>query len=88
MADYGEWPLWGRNGLLSADALPLTDATKQRMRAWQNAYNGGSRDDWPLWTAPDGVGDEDEQAWVAEGKALRDVVQRDLGERYRVVFEA
>jgi hypothetical protein len=90
--DYGiEWPLWlerrGPRGPVDANHLQLSESTKARMRAWFNAYLGNERPDWPLWTAPEGATvDEDEEAWVAEGAAIRDLIQSELGRAYRVEY--
>lgn len=87
-ADYAPWPLWS-NGLSDEDALPLSEATKTRIKAWFNAYDESPKPDWPVWIAPSGAtsADEVEKAWVAEGEALRAVIQRELGPDYEVIFE-
>ena len=85
--DYGiEWPLWlDRRGPIDANQLRLSQSTMTRLRAWFNAYSGDPRPDWPLWTAPEGATvDEDEEAWVAEGAAIRDLIQAELGPSYEV----
>jgi len=80
-ADYVPWPLWGPNGgPLAEDALPLSEATKLRIKAWFNAYDA-HRPDWPLWTAPEGLSpEEDEQAWADEGEAIRAILEAELGQ--------
>jgi hypothetical protein len=83
-ADYAEWPLWDRRGLLHEDALPLSQPTKERIKAWLNAYDD-PRSDWPLWEPPPGLGpDDDEAAWVLEGERIRDQIQDELGDAYDV----
>ena len=88
-ADEAPWPLWGPDGLLEEQALPLSEPTRTRIKAWLNAYDDATRSDWPLWSAqPATAGtDAEEDAWVAEGAAIRAVVQRELGPEYEVVFE-
>jgi hypothetical protein len=91
--DYGiEWPLWlehrGRpRGPVDAHHLRLSESTMARMRAWFNAYLGNEGPDGPLWTAPEGTSENDEEeAWVAEGAAIRDLIQTDVGRAYRVEY--
>ncbi len=86
-ADYAPCPLWGPRGLIGEEELPLSEGVKDRIRAWLNAYGQSPRGDWPLWEAPEGTADE-EEAWVAEGAALRDLIPAELGPEYHVVFEA
>jgi hypothetical protein len=86
--DYGvEWPLWiDRRGPVDAHHLRLSESTMARMRAWFNAYDR-PRLDWPLWTAPEcATVDEVEEAWVAEGAAIRDLIQMELGPAYEVEY--
>jgi hypothetical protein len=87
MADEAPWPLWGPHGLLDEHDLPLSEPTRTRIKAWFNAYDD-VRPDWPLWLPPPGTeGTEaEEDAWAAEGEAIRDLVQRELGPEYEVVF--
>ena len=90
-ADYADWPLWWRGkggGLLAEDALPLSDALKNRIRAWLNAYDSHPTASWPMWTPPPGVdGEEQEEAWVQEGAEIRDLIAAELGPGYEVVYE-
>jgi hypothetical protein len=89
-ADYADWALWrGRRGLLSEDDLPLSEATKGRIRAWLNAYFDAPRPDWPLWTPPQGAAgtEAEEDAWVEEGETIRSLVQQELGPKHEVVYE-
>jgi hypothetical protein len=87
-ADYSDWSLWGPRGLLGENALPLSDATKLRIKAWFNAYSK-PRPDWPLWSPPDELAgsDAEEDAWVEEGQAIRDLIAAELGPTYEVTFE-
>jgi hypothetical protein len=63
-----------------ADELPLTESTKQRIKAWLNAYDQ-PRPGWPLWKAPEGLSPNDEeQAWVDEGEAIRRILEVELAE--------
>lgn len=57
------------------------------MRSWFNAYSD-PRPDWPMWTAREGMTeDEIEDAWVAEGATIRDLIQTELGPDYQVEYE-
>jgi hypothetical protein len=89
MADYATWPLWGPRGLLDEDDLPLSSSTKQRIKAWLNAYDLPPRPDWPLWQPPEtGMSDDaEEAAWVEEGEQLRDIIAAELGPDFDVVLE-
>jgi hypothetical protein len=85
-ADYAPWPLWGPGGgPLHENALPLSESTKLRIKAWFNAYDQ-ARPDWPLWEPPEGLSPEaEEQAWVEEGEAIRCILEAELGQP--VIFE-
>jgi hypothetical protein len=80
-ADCADWPLWApQGGPLDEDELPLTESTKLRLKAWFNAY-AQPRPDWPLWKGPEGLSpDDEEQAWVDEGEAIRQLLEAELGE--------
>ena len=91
MADYCDWPLWGPNGLLGEDDLPLSDDLKHRIKAWFNAFDDHSRQDWPLWAPPPearGTEESEERAWVQEGEVLRELIERELGDPYVVLFRS
>ena len=87
-ADYAPWPLWGPGGgPLAEDELPVSDELRQRIRAWFNAYDSHPRPDWPIWVAPSGLSDDEEEvAWVAEGEAIRVRLANELGPGYVVEF--
>lgn len=89
-AEHGaDWPLWGPRGLLDEAALPLSQSTKLRLKAWLYAYDG-RREEIPAWRPPVGtVGPVDEEdAWVEEGERLRELVQEELGAEYQVSLES
>lgn len=86
MADYGADPLWRRgqggkaNGMIALDALPLSTRLTQDLRAWAARFDALSETDyeWPN-TA-------DERKWVADGQALLEPDQRELGAGYDVSY--
>jgi hypothetical protein len=87
-AEHGvDWPLWGLDGLLDEESLPLSDGTR-RIRAWLYAYDD-RRGEVAAWVPPvDTVGaDAVEVAWVAEGERLRAAIQAELGTGFEVVLE-
>jgi hypothetical protein len=84
MADYSPWPLWGPNGLLGEDDLPLSSQLRDELKAWLNAYFPYPRPDWPLWRPTDPSQDEDE--WLREGERLRAEIEKELGDSYAVEF--
>ncbi len=89
-ADCVAWPLWLRGGPVDEFYLPLSEETRVRIRAWFNGQYWAPSKDWPMWTPPPGVGSDSdavEDAWVQEGEAIRDLIQRDLGPGYKVVLE-
>lgn len=83
-ADYAPWPLWGPDGLLAEDALPLSAPLRQRIRAWLRAYDDATSPD--AWSVPPESTDE-EDAWVAEGAAIRQQLEMELGPEHEVVYE-
>jgi len=80
-ADYVDWPLWcPSGGPLREDALPLSESTKLRRKAWFSAYDEPPRRDWPVWKPPEGLSPEAvEQAWVDEGEGIRRILEVELG---------
>ena len=80
-ADNVDWPLWAPSGgPLNEDALPLSETTKLRIKAWFNAYDEPPRRDWPVWKPPEGSSPEAvEQAWVDEGEEIRRIVEVEVG---------
>ncbi|MCK9878669.1 hypothetical protein MXD59_23380 [Frankia sp. Ag45/Mut15] len=81
MADYYAFPLWAEGGMVSPEALPLTDVLRDELALWSADYtriliaNGYS---WPS---------EQVQAdWNKRGYALAIRVARELGPSYEVVF--
>ena len=87
-AEHGvDWPLWGPNGLLDEESLPLSEGIRREIRAWLYAYDD-RRGEVPAWVPPpDAVSaDAKEDAWVEEGERLRSIIQAELGTGYEVVL--
>lgn len=92
-ADYQCWPLWHDGpgpdvGNVDPATLPLAPATVQRLLAWARRF------DAQLDLRHPGMPDEggqpmspaEHRAWIAEGQALAEQVQRELGPGCRVSF--
>ncbi|CUU53656.1 hypothetical protein Ga0074812_101154 [Parafrankia irregularis] len=81
MADYYAFPLWTGDGMLSPEALPLTDGLRDELALWSAEYTRTLSDngyDWP---------NEQVQAdWNGRGYALAVRVAQELGPSYEVVF--
>ena len=89
MADYAPWPLWGAGGMVAEDDLPLSPELKLRIKQWLNAYDRTpQRPEVATWIPPADLSREDqEEAWVAEGRAIRDAIEAELGPDFEVVYE-
>ena len=93
MAEYVAWPIWGPKGPMAEDELPLSQALKDRIKAWFNVWDPGwSRPDWPVFEPPT-KGHRTKRtktpkggSWNAEGRAIVEAMQEELGPRYRVVY--
>jgi hypothetical protein len=48
-ADYGSYPLWGVDEIdnIAPEELPLSQATIQRLNAWQDTYDKTLNQDYP-----------------------------------------
>ncbi len=83
MADYRAFPLWSgeRNGMLSPDALQLTDVLRDELVRWSADYD--------RWLSANGYCWPSEQVqtdWNERGYALAGRVAQELGSSYKVVF--
>lgn len=88
-ADYAPWPLWGDQGLLSENDLPLSSELKVRIKRWLNAYDTPVYPEVGCWTpVPGTLKGPVEGAWVAEGEAIRCALQVELGAGYKVMFQS
>jgi hypothetical protein len=87
MWDYDCWPLWhfGDREVcnIDPDSLPLSAATRARLKDWAaipDAKLDRSDPSSVTWT------EEERQKFEAEGRDLWKLLQRELGDGYRVVY--
>ena len=85
-ADYFAWPLWdvdeGSN--LQPDALPLSAALCNRLRAWADEFDATLDLEDP--TGSDFPSEESRQEFLRLGEELARAVAAELGDGYAVRF--
>jgi hypothetical protein len=91
MWDYDCYPLWhfgGREvGNIDPDSLPLSPATRARLKAWAAIPDAKLDRHNPPDTAT--AWSEDEKlAFEAEGRQLWRALQQELGQAYGVVYHS
>jgi hypothetical protein len=89
MPDYGSWPLWwykdtDRIGNIDPKTLNLSKWTIERLDAWARRYESYLDMDDP-GNSPDQT-PEEQQAFEQEGLALWDILQKELNDKYKVVY--
>ena len=86
-ADYLADPLWtrepnGRTGaMVPLEQLPLSQATRARLRAW------AARFDRLMDTGYEWPNAAEHRTWLADGRALHRIVCVELGAGYEVSFQ-
>lgn len=83
MCDYTAEPLWADGGqyMVPLESLPLTESTKQQLRAWGRWYDKQMDRDFE-W--PDGEQEDFEQ----EGRRLWRLVSDELGTEFEVGYHS
>ena len=85
-ADFHASPVWDtdRGGMVELDALPIDDVLRARLRAWADRFDATLDEDDPL--ASGFASTAEEQAWVADGRALAQELQAALGGDAHVAY--
>jgi hypothetical protein len=89
MADYASHPLWEASpdavGNIDPAVLPVSDALKNRLRAWAESFDRTLNDDDPLAS---GFASADEaEGFARDGQDLARDLQAELGPEYRVIAQ-
>ena len=89
MVDYNCWPLWEYEDKdlvdnLHPSELSLSSEIKERLLNWQNIYDGIMNWDDPA--SSDFASEAEKMAFEKEGINLWQVLQKELGNEYEVVY--
>jgi hypothetical protein len=91
MWDYRCWPLWQHDGQIFDNidpaTVPLSAPTLARLEAW--AAIPDAKLEQHIHCPQDiSWGVDERQSFEAEGRALWEILRRELGEGYRVVYHS
>lgn len=89
MPDYGCWPLWWHSdskkiGNIDPKSLNLSKWTIERLDSWARRYDSFLNIDDPA-NSPEQTPEEN-QTFENEGLALWDLLQKELKDKYYVVY--
>jgi len=86
MADYDSFPLWdaspGQVGNVDPGSLPISEQLQSELTAWAQSFNQTLNQDDPLNSGF--VSTEEEEKFKAEGRALGERLQAELGADFLV----
>lgn len=86
--EYQCWPLWdqspGKGDNIDHETLPISENLKKRLTDWSEVHERTLNEDYP----PDSkfASEEERERWLAEGRSIRDDLQRELGPDYVVQY--
>ena len=78
MADYSAFPVWGDGGMIDPGDLPVPDALRADLAAWNEEFDATWPDGWSS--------DAAFVAWRAVGRRLAARLQLELGDGVVVLY--
>ena len=88
MADFDCYPLWDIDdgGDIEPWELPLSKETIERLLNWQKIYDGII--DWNDPASAGFASEKEERTFEREGISLWQQLQKELGDKYQVVYQS